>query len=69
MPPNKPVLAANIIFYQKLTGVKQKDLERTLGISRPTYRRKVYTNTLTVADLKILSRVLHTDINNLLKGV
>ena len=69
MPPNKPVLAANIIFYQKLLGIKQKDLERALGISRPTYRRKVYTNNLTVADLKLLSRVLHTDINNLLKGV
>ena len=69
MKQKRSVLTANINYHRSLLGIKQKDLEQALGISTPTYNRRCYTEGFTVAELKILSRVLRTTVSELIKGV
>lgn len=69
MIPRQSVIAANINYHRTLCGLKQEDIVKALGISRPTYNRKCSKEEFTVADLRIIARVLHTQINELLKGV
>lgn len=69
MRPIVPTLTANINYYRTLYKVPQKTLVGALGISRPTFNRRCQNEGFTVKELRIIARILKTDIHSLLKGV
>ena len=63
-------LAANIGFFQKLYGVKQKTIRELCGIkSEDTWRAHIQKETMTVKELKIIAKELHTTPARLLEEV
>ena len=66
----KNVIESNITKYMKMYGVSQKELLHRMGdVSRPTWRRWCDEDMFRISDLKMIAKILHTNVSSLVEGV